>query len=119
MSAERVLRTGIVKQYYQFTYRELEDRIDDSERLRSFCRFGDSKIPRFNTLRDNISRVSAETWEKINQVILRHAMEKKIESGLRIDTTGVETNIHYPTDARLIWDCVRVCTRLVDGCIEW
>ncbi len=121
MSAERVLRTAIIKQYYQFTYRQLEDRVDDSERLRLFCRFGDEKVPRFNTLRDNISRISAETWEKINQVLVQHALKKEIESGrkVRIDTTGVETNIHYPTDARLIWDCVRVGTRLVDGCIEW
>ena len=121
MSAERALRTAVVKCFYQLQYRQLEDRIDDSERLRAFCRFGDEKIPRFNTLRDNISRISAGTWEKISEALIGVAKEKKIESGrkLRLDTTGVETNIHHPTDARLIWDCVRVCTRLVDGCFEW
>lgn len=47
-------------------------------------------------------------------------MKKKVETGrkVRIDTTDVETNIHRPTDARLIWDCVRVGARLMDGC-EW
>jgi len=121
MTAEQVLRTAIIKQYYQFTYRELEDRIDDSERLRAFCRFGDEKIPRFNTLKENIKRISAETWQKIKDVLVKYAMDKKVENGrkVRIDTTGVESNIHYPTDARLIWDCVRVGSRLVDGCIEW
>lgn len=121
MTVEQVLRAAFIKQYYQFTYRGLEDRIDDSERLRSFCRFGDEKIPRFNTLQENISRISAGTWEKINEALVRYAMKKKVETGrkVRIDTTGVETNIHRPTDARLIWDCVRVGTRLVDGCIEW
>jgi len=121
MRAEQVLRTAIIKHYYQCTYRDLEDRIDDSERLRAFCRFGDKKIPRFNTLKENIKRISAETWEKIKGVLVTYAMEKKIENGrkVRIDTTGVETNIHRPTDAQLIWDCVRVGSRLVDGCIEW
>lgn len=121
MTVEQVLRAAFIKQYYQFTYRGLEDRIDDSERLRSFCRFGDEKIPRFNTLQENISRISAATWEKINESLVRYAMKKKVETGrkVRIDTTGVETNIHRPTDARLIWDCVRVGARLVDGCIEW
>jgi len=54
-------------------------------------------------------------------VLVKYAMDKKVENGrkVRIDTTGVESNIHYPTDARLIWDCVRVGSRLVDGCIEW
>jgi IS5 family transposase len=33
---------------------------------------------------------------------------------LRVDTTVVETNVHYPTDATLLWDSVRTVTRLVD-----
>jgi IS5 family transposase len=33
---------------------------------------------------------------------------------LRVDTTVVETDIHYPTDATLLWDTVRTLTRLVD-----
>jgi IS5 family transposase len=38
-----------------------------------------------------------------------------VEDGkqLRVDTTVVETNIHYPTDATLLWDSVRTITRLV------
>jgi len=30
---------------------------------------------------------------------------------MRVDTTVVETNIHYPTDASLLGDGVRVLTR--------
>jgi len=30
---------------------------------------------------------------------------------MRVDTTVVETNIHYPTDSSLLWDGVRVLTR--------
>lgn len=121
MTAEQVLRVAIIKQYQQLTYRQLEDRIDDSERLRCFCRFGDARIPRFNTLRDNLARIAAQTWEQLNEVLIQYAVEAKIETGrkVRVDTTGVETNIHYPTDARLIWDCVRVCIALTTGCVEW
>src|SRR3989449_5779572 len=32
---------------------------------------------------------------------------------LRVDTTVVETDIHFPTDCTLLWDAVRVVTRLV------
>ena len=43
------------------------------------------------------------------------AVQLNLEDGkkLRVDTTMVETNIHYPTDATLLWDVVRTLTRLV------
>ena len=43
------------------------------------------------------------------------AIEMRLEDGrkLRIDTTVVETDIHYPTDSTLLWDTVRVLSRLV------
>jgi IS5 family transposase len=43
------------------------------------------------------------------------ARERKIAPGhkLRVDTTVVETNIHYPTDRSLLGDGVRVLTRVM------
>ena len=46
--------------------------------------------------------------------------EQNVVTGrkMRVDTTVVETNIHYPTDSTLLGDGVRVLTRLmkkVDG----
>ena len=43
------------------------------------------------------------------------ALEKKVASGrkLRVDTTVVETNIHYPTDSSLLGDGVRVLIRVM------
>lgn len=32
---------------------------------------------------------------------------------VRIDATVTETHIHHPTDSSLLWDCVRVLTRLL------
>src|SRR5215470_10642357 len=32
---------------------------------------------------------------------------------LRVDTTVVQTDIHHPTDNTLLWDVVRVVTRVV------
>ena len=48
--------------------------------------------------------------------ILEHVHEdlKRLSSGgrIRADTTAVETNIHWPTDASLLWDTWRVAARL-------
>lgn len=51
---------------------------------------------------------------------MQAAVELDLEDGkqLRVDTTVVETNIHHPTDATLLWDSVRSITRLVDGLDE-
>ena len=47
--------------------------------------------------------------------MVQAAVQLGLEEGkrLRVDTTVVETNIHYPTDATLLWDSVRTITRLV------
>jgi transposase, IS5 family len=46
--------------------------------------------------------------------VIEAAVQLGLEDGkkLRVDTTVVETNIHYPTGASLLWDSVRT-TRLV------
>lgn len=52
----------------------------------------------------------------INDVILQRAIALEIEDGkrCRTDTTVVETDIKYPSDSGLLWDCIRVFTRFVD-----
>ena len=54
--------------------------------------------------------------QAINQAVIQSAVQLGLEDGrqLRVDTTVVETDIHYPTDATLLWDTVRTVTRLVD-----
>src|SRR5215468_2769948 len=37
----------------------------------------------------------------------------RCRASLRVDTTVVQTDIHHPTDNTLLWDAVRVVTRLV------
>jgi IS5 family transposase len=46
---------------------------------------------------------------------MQAAVELELEDGqkLRVDTTVVQTDIHHPTDNTLLWDVVRVVTRLI------
>ena len=46
---------------------------------------------------------------------MAYAKEKKIEKGreVRIDSTVVSSNIHTPSDSSLLWDAVRVLTRIL------
>ena len=115
MTAEQVLRAAVVKHLKQYSWRELHERLKDGIGMRWFTRFYTDKIPHFTTLQKAITSIKASTWNQILQGLVEYAKEKKVENGrmIRTDTTVVESNIAYPTDARLLWDGVRVLTRLM------
>jgi IS5 family transposase len=116
MSAEQVLRAALVKQLNQFTYRELAFHLADSRSYRTFCRLGIMEpTPSKSTLAANIKALKFETLEKINRELVSIAEKAAIEKGrkVRVDCTVVESNIHPPSDSELLYDCVRVLTRLM------
>jgi IS5 family transposase len=116
MSAEQVLRTTLVKQMNQFSYRELAFHMADSRSYRTFCRLGITETtPSKSTLAANMKALRPQTLEKINRELVVAASKAKIEKGkkVRVDCTVVESNIHPPTDSGLLNDCVRVLTRLM------
>lgn len=116
MTAEQVIRAAIVKVLFGFTYNELAFHMVDSMSIRRFCCIGiTEKGFKKSTLNKNIKALSADTWEIVNTEVLGYAAEQKIEKGRqsRIDCTVVESNIHKPYDSTLLWDAVRVLTRLL------
>ncbi len=116
MTADQVVRAAIVKQMFTFTYKELAFHIVDSNSLRRFMRIGIAdKGFKKSVLNKNVKALSPQTWEAINRQLVHYAAEEKIEKGrqVRIDCTVVESNIHQPTDSSLLWDSVRVLTRLL------
>jgi len=116
MTADQVVRAAIIKQMFSFTYKELAFHIIDSNSIRRFMRIGIAdKGFKKSVLNKNVKALSPQTWEAINAQIVQYADDEKIEKGrqVRIDCTVVESNIHEPTDSSLLWDSVRVLTRLL------
>ena len=116
MSAEQVLRAAIIKQMEGYSYEELAFHLLDSVCYRRFCRIGIAdKGFQKSALCNNIKAISPETWEAINRVLVAYGQDKDIEKGkeVRIDCTVVSSNIHQPTDSSLLWDSVRVLTRML------
>jgi transposase, IS5 family len=66
-------------------------------------------------LRQTISALRPQTWEAVNQALLVSAQQEKPESGatVRIDSTVSAALMHPPSDSTLLWDAVRVMTRLL------
>jgi len=116
MTADQVLRAAIVKQTGTFSYHDLAFHIIDSRCFRTFCRIGlTHKGFKKSALNSNIKAISAQTWEAINRVLAAYAEDKGIEKGrqVRIDCTVTDSNIHKPTDSSLLWDGVRVLSRIL------
>lgn len=114
-SSEQFLRMIVVKVIEGLPLRDVIIRISDSDFLRNFTRMFSGKMMGFAELDTAIKNITPETWEKINTILQRYAKRKKKITGkrLRVDSTVCETNIHYPTDASLLWDSFRVASRLM------
>jgi IS5 family transposase len=112
----QTLRSLILMRVKNWDYRELRERINDGHTLRSFTDFDSHRVPKHDAFNRAFNRLTPATMEAINQAVVQSAVQLGLEDGkrLRVDTTVVETDIHYPTDATLLWDTVRTVTRLVD-----
>jgi IS5 family transposase len=115
LTPDQILRSLILMRSKNWDYRELRERINDGYTLRKFTGFYSEPVPRHNAFNQAFNRLLPATVEKLNDAIVESAVDDGLEDGkkLRADTTVVETDIHWPTDATLLWDTVRVLTRLI------
>ncbi len=116
MSAEQVLRVAIVKQIEGFSYEDLAFHILDSRCYRHFCRIGIAHDGlKKSALCAAIKAISPQSWKAINDILMAYAEDTEMEKGQqsRVDCTVVSSNIHEPSDSTLLWDSVRVLTRIL------
>ncbi len=115
IAPSQVFRSLVLMRYKNWDYRELRERIHDGCTLRVFTEFDCQSVPEHDAFNRAFNRLTPETLRDINQLVVQAAVQLGLEDGktLRVDTTVVESNIHYPTDATLLWDSVRTLTRLI------
>ena len=120
ITPEQTLRSLILMRVKNLDYRDLRGRVNDGFTLRSFTQFDSHAVPKHDAFNRAFNRLTPATLAAINQLVVQSAVELGLEDGkqLRVDTTVVETNVHYPTDATLLWDSVRTITRLIDDLDE-
>src|SRR6266702_6319191 len=96
-------------------YRELRERIADGYTLRQFTTFYCQAVPKHHAFHRAFIRLTPKTLKAVNELVVQAAVKLGLEDGnrLRVDTTVVQSDIHHPTDNTLLWDVVRVVTRLV------
>ena len=111
--AEVALRMLILKHVRNWSYEVLEREVRANVVYRTFCRIGTEKVPDEKTLVRLGQAVGPETIRELHDRVVALAQERGVIRGrkMRVDTTVVETNIHYPTDSGLLHDGTGVLTR--------
>ena len=111
--AEVLLRMLILKHVWNWSYETLEREVRANVVYRTFCRIGTERVPDAKTLVRLGQAVGPEAIAELHNRIVAVAQERKVVRGrvMRVDTTVVESNIHYPTDSGLLNDGARVLTR--------
>src|ERR1700730_9168800 len=118
--AEVVLRLLILKHVRNWSYHVLEGEVRANLVYRDFTRVGGGKTPDAKTMGRWGLAVDADTIKQIHDRMVQIAQEQGVTQGrrMRVDTTVVETNIHYPTDSTLLGDGVRVLIRTMKKITE-
>lgn len=108
-----VLRILVLKHLYNWSFDECEREVRGSLVYRAFCRIDGERVPDAKTLIRLAHLLDGPVLKEVLERLVAIGRERRVVRGqrMRVDTTVVETNIHYPTDSTLLADGVRVLTR--------
>ena len=111
--ADVVLRLLLLKHVRNWSYEVLEREVRANLVYRAFTRIGEEKVPDAKTLARLGQLIGPGVIQQLHQRVVELAQERGVTRGrkMRVDTTVVESNIHYPTDSSLLADGTRVMTR--------
>jgi IS5 family transposase len=113
---EQIVRAALYKEIKSIDYRELEFAQTDSRICEQFVKTDPCNPYSFQVFQKYISRIKSENLEKLMVELNRIAIGEGLEDlkNFPQDSTVVETNIHYPTNNALVWDCIKTSQRLLE-----
>jgi transposase, IS5 family len=114
IAMETYVRLMVLKHRYRWGYRTLMAEVSDSIHLRRFCRIALSeRVPDESTVRKLTRRLGAEVVHEITRSLIEKATrEKRFRArAVRVDSTVIEADVRYPTDAGLAAHGVRALAR--------
>jgi transposase, IS5 family len=96
-TAEVVLRMLLLKHMRGWSYADVTREVRANLVYREFTGVGGGKVPDDKTMGRLARQLGPEAIEKLHRRTVAIAMEKEVVAGrrMRVDTTVVETNIHY------------------------
>ena len=113
MTLWTILVCGVIRLDLNCDFDRLHELVNHHNTIREMLGHGafDDVHYHFQTLKDNVSLLTPELLDEINQLIVQagHGLvKKKAGEALRgrCDSFVLETNVHFPTDINLLWDAI-------------
>jgi len=110
------LRLMYLKTRYKLGYETLVQEVSDSIAWRRFCGIPyNEKVPDDSTLIKLTHKYGEETLSELHRIIVTELVKRKVVRGrkIRVDTTVISSNIHYPTDTSLLGDGLKQIRSIV------
>jgi transposase, IS5 family len=119
-TSENILRALVVQHLEGLPFRDTVIRIGGDLFLQEFARMRKKPVMDYSFLDKCFLAIAPKTWKRVNELLGQYGVAQEMVSTnvIRTDTTVVEANIHYPTDASLLWDAWRVTSRLLKRAME-
>lgn len=119
-SVEQIVRAAIYKELKGLNYRELEYHQSDSRICSNFIKIDELRPYSFQLYQKYISKISPDNLQKFMVALNTIAINEGLEdiNKLRQDSTVVKSDIHYPTNNALVWDCIKESHRLLQQLSE-
>ena len=113
IAPDRLLRCCVLKHLKGWSFRDLDRELRSNLIYRRFTRFDAEATPTYSAFSRLFAVLSPAVTEQIHQRVVGLAREQGAASGrkIRVDSTAIETNVHYPTDSTLLGDGIRVLSR--------
>jgi IS5 family transposase len=114
ISMATFVRLMVIKQRTGWGYETLVREVSDSLHLRRFCLIAiDRRVPDESTVRKLARRLGASVVQEITRMVIEKAQRETgfTARAARIDSTVVEADIRYPSDAMLALQGARALTR--------
>jgi IS5 family transposase len=108
------VRLMVVKQRSGWGYETLVREVSDSLHLRRFCLIAISeRVPDESTIRKLTRRLGHETVDEITRLVIAKAQRETrfLGRAVRVDSTVIEADIRYPSDAMLALQGTRALAR--------
>ncbi|MBD3271244.1 MAG: ISNCY family transposase [Elusimicrobia bacterium] len=104
------IRLMYLKFRYKLGYETLVQEVSDSLSWRRFCGIGyQQKVPGSTTLIKLTHKYGEDIFKELHNLIIKDLLDRKLVRGrkVRVDTTVISSNIHYPTDSSVLGDGIR------------
>ena len=120
IAPDRLLRCCVLKHTKGWSFRDLERELRSNLLYRRFPHYDADPTPDHTVFSRTFALLGPDVTEQVLRRVVGIACEQGVAQGkrFRVDTTVIESNVHYPTDSSLLGDSIRVLTRSLSKIAE-